>query len=76
MIIVLNGENKDIPAGLTVKGLLEHLGIKPERVAVEINEDIVRKATYAEIHIKENDRVEVVQFMGGGAEGAGLKFKV
>jgi len=66
MVITLNGEKKDIPASLTVKGLLEHLGIKPERVAVEINEEIVRKATYAEFAVKDGDRVEVVQFMGGG----------
>ena len=66
MLITLNGEKKDIPIGLTVKGLLDHLDIKPERVAVEINEDIVRKATYADTAVKEGDRVEVVQFMGGG----------
>ena len=66
MIIVLNGEKKDIPSGLTVWRLLEHLAIKPERVAVEINEEIVRKATYSEALVRENDRVEVVQFMGGG----------
>ena len=67
MTITLNGEKKEIPSGLTVGGLLELLEIKPERVAVEINEEIVRKATYAEVPVKENDRVEVVQFMGGGA---------
>jgi len=66
MNILLNGEKKDVPAGLRVKGLLEHLDIKPERVAVEINEEIVRKATYAETAVNEGDRVEVVQFMGGG----------
>jgi sulfur carrier protein len=66
MLIFLNGEKKEILSGLTVKALLEHLEIKPERVAVEINEEIVRKATYAEVPVKENDRVEVVQFMGGG----------
>jgi sulfur carrier protein len=66
MLITLNGQKKDIPAGLTVKGLLEHLDIKPERVAVEINEEIVRKVTYYETAVKEDDRVEVVQFMGGG----------
>ena len=66
MMISLNGEKKDVPSGLTVRALLEHLDIKPERVAVEINEEIVRKATYAEVPVKENDRVEVVQFMGGG----------
>lgn len=67
MKITLNGEKKDIPEGLTVKALLEHLGITPERVAVEINEGIVRKAVYGEVAVRDGDRVEVVQFMGGGA---------
>ncbi len=66
MIITLNGQKKDVPAGLTVKALLEHLEITPERVAVEINEEIVRKATYSDHPVNEGDRVEVVQFMGGG----------
>jgi thiamine biosynthesis protein ThiS len=67
MLIVLNGEKKEIPGGLSVMGLLAHLAIKPERVAVEINEEIVRKATYSETQVREGDRVEVVQFMGGGS---------
>ena len=66
MHIILNGQKKEIPSGLTVRELLEHLDIKPERVAVEINEEIVRKATYPEAPVRENDRIEVVQFMGGG----------
>jgi sulfur carrier protein len=66
MTIILNGQKKDVPSGLMVKGLLEHLDIKPERVAVEINEEIVRKTIYAETAVREGDRVEVVQFMGGG----------
>ncbi len=67
MQVFVNGETKKIPDGLTVSGLLEHLEIKHERVAVEINEEIVRKATYGEVMVNEGDRVEVVQFMGGGA---------
>ena len=67
MHITLNGERKDIPGGLTVQGLLQHLDIRPERVAVEINEAIVRKASYGDTLVKEGDRVEVVQFMGGGS---------
>jgi thiamine biosynthesis protein ThiS len=66
MKIILNGEKKDIPDGLTVEGLLQHLDIKPGRVAVEINEEIVRKVAYAETVVKDGERVEVVQFMGGG----------
>ncbi len=67
MKITLNGESKNIPDGLTVEGLLQHLDIKPGRVAVEINEGIVRKATYADVRVKDGDRIEVVQFMGGGS---------
>ncbi|MDA8099333.1 MAG: sulfur carrier protein ThiS [Nitrospiraceae bacterium] len=66
MNIFVNGQQRSVPDGLTVSGLLLHLEIKPERVAVEINEEIVRKTTYADALVKENDRVEVVQFMGGG----------
>ena len=66
MQIILYGQKKDVPDGLMVEGLLTHLDIKPQRVAVEINEEIVRKATYAEVPVHEGDRVEVVQFMGGG----------
>ena len=66
MTIILNGEKKETPSGLTVKELLEHLDIAPGRVAVELNEEIVRKAAYAQVPVHEGDRVEVVQFMGGG----------
>lgn len=66
MKITLNGERKEVPAGLTVDGLLRHLSIEPGRVAVELNLHIVRKAAYAETAVNEGDSVEVVQFMGGG----------
>jgi thiamine biosynthesis protein ThiS len=72
MDIILNGQAKSIPGGLTVEGLLQHLEITPGRVAVEINEEIVRKTTYGEVLVRERDRVEVVQFMGGGA----LSFRI
>ena len=67
MTITLNGENMDVPDDLMLEGLLRHLNIVPDRVAVEINEEIVRKATYGEVPVREHDRVEVVQFMGGGS---------
>ena len=73
MHIILNGEKKNVPDGLRVKGLLEHLDIRPERVAVEINEEIVRKATYGDVIVNDGDRVEVVQFMGGGQVDTGTR---
>ena len=66
MTIILNGQKKDVPAGITVLGLLEHLGIQQQRVAVERNEEIVRKARYGDTIISEGDSLEVVSFMGGG----------
>ena len=66
MTIILNGEKKGVPDGITVFGLLEHLNIQHQRVAVERNEEIVKKASYAETALKEGDALEVVSFMGGG----------
>ena len=66
MNIIVNGEKKIVPEGITVIGLLEHLNIQHQRVAVERNEEIVRKAAYGETVLKEGDALEVVSFMGGG----------
>ncbi len=68
MNITVNGEKKSIPENITVRGLLEHLGIQHQRVAVELNETIVKKDSYDSTAIKEGDALEVVSFMGGGAE--------
>jgi sulfur carrier protein len=67
MTIILNGGTKTVPDGITVIGLLEHLGIQHQRVAVERNEEIVKKAAYGETVLKDGDALEVVSFMGGGA---------
>ena len=70
MRISLNGEKKEIPDGLSVSGLLEHLKIPLQRVAVELNQDIVRKDRYATTALKEGDSLEVVSFMQGGGSNA------
>ncbi len=66
MIITLNGEKKDIPDNITIVGLLEFLKIQHQRVAVELNEIIVKKDRYGATVIKDGDSLEVVSFMGGG----------
>ena len=66
MQIKLNGEVRDIPEGLTVAGLLEHLEIKAERVAVEVNEEVVTKKEHATHTVQPGDAVEIVAFVGGG----------
>ena len=63
---MLNGEKKEVTDNITVYRLLEILDIQHQRVAVELNETIVKKDRYATTTINEGDALEVVSFMGGG----------
>jgi sulfur carrier protein len=64
--ILLNGEEKRLEAPLTVAALLEALGCAGQRVAVEINQEIVPRSRHADVVLKDADRVEVVRAIGGG----------
>jgi len=64
--IVLNGEAVAVAAGATVAEMLAALDLPRERVAVEVNRRIVRKAEWVAAHLKSGDRVEIVHFVGGG----------
>jgi thiamine biosynthesis protein ThiS len=64
--IVLNGDPREVPAGLSVLGLLRALNIDPARVAVELNRSIVRKPDWETTPVGPGSQVEVVQFVGGG----------
>lgn len=65
--VQLNGKQREVPAGLTVRGLLESLGLEPRLVVVERNREIVARARYDEVRIGDGDRLELVHFVGGGA---------
>lgn len=65
MLIVVNGEQKEI-GPQSVLGLLELLEIDPRRVAVELNLEILPKPDYATTVLQDGDRIEIVQFVGGG----------
>ena len=67
MTIVLNGEPKEIPADLAVTELIERLGLPSERLAIEINRRIIRRADWPSTTLAEGDKVEIVHFVGGGA---------
>ena len=64
--IVVNGESRRAPADLNLDQLLLALGIEPSRVAVERNREIVPKALWNRTTIRSGDRLEIVQFVGGG----------
>ena len=64
--IKVNGEPREIPDGLTVAALLEHLGMADGRVAIERNLDILPRARWSDTQVQSNDSFEIVHFVGGG----------
>ena len=64
--IQVNGQARDVPQGLTLPALLEWLKLSADRVAVERNLEIVPREKWGQTHIEDGDRLEVVQFVGGG----------
>jgi thiazole synthase len=64
--VTLNGEARALNAGLTVKTMLETLGLDPAKIAVERNLAIVPRSAYGQIAVSEGDRFEIVHFIGGG----------
>jgi sulfur carrier protein len=66
MLLTVNGAPQDVPDGLTVRGLIEHLGLTEGPVAVECNREVVPRATHAEHRLNPGDVLEIVHFVGGG----------
>lgn len=66
MTVTINGERREIPDGLNVISLLEHLGMRVDRVAIERNLDILPRAQWLDTLVQANDSFEIVQFVGGG----------
>jgi len=66
MTIVVNGKDMDVADGLSVEGLLVHLGVKREYTAVAVNRDITPKSAYGITVLRGGDKVEIVRPMGGG----------
>ena len=66
MKLLVNGESWDVPEGLTVRGLVEYLGLTEGPVAVEVNRAVVPRAQHGQRLVAEGDEIEVVHFVGGG----------
>jgi thiamine biosynthesis protein ThiS len=70
MKLQINGDERDfseVPASFTLAALVAKLGMKPDRVAVELNRDIIPRDRWAATLLQEGDRLEVVHFVGGGS---------
>ncbi len=66
MQLRVNGRQDEYPDGLTVQGLIEHLGLLPARVAVQRNGEVVKRDRRAEVRLAAGDVLEVVTLMAGG----------
>jgi thiamine biosynthesis protein ThiS len=66
MHIRLNGETRSFPAGTTLYGLIQALELAPERVAIELNREIVRRDAWAGTPVENGAEIEIVMFVGGG----------
>jgi sulfur carrier protein len=66
LLITLNGERFELDGPLSVDALLAKLEIDPRRVAVEHNLAILKRPRFGEVLVSDGDRVEIVNFVGGG----------
>jgi thiamine biosynthesis protein ThiS len=64
--IEVNGESVEVAASINLSELISHLELAPERLAIELNRSVVRRADWQETSLNEGDRVEIVHFVGGG----------
>ena len=66
MRVEINGESRDVPETLDLAALLRHLALPDQRVAVELNREVVRRSDWPSRTVIEGDRIEIVHFVGGG----------
>jgi thiamine biosynthesis protein ThiS len=68
MKLIINGEEKSVENVSSLSSLLQHLGLKADRVAIELNREIVARGVWDSTILTDGDRLEIVQFVGGGSQ--------
>jgi thiamine biosynthesis protein ThiS len=66
MKLIVNGEDREFSSVSTVSALLVQLGMKPDRVAVELNRDLLPRDRWDRTKLSDGDKLEIVHFVGGG----------
>ena len=66
MHLFINGQDKSFAAALSLAELVDQLGMKGDRVAVELNREIIARAQWPETRLQDGDHLEIVHFVGGG----------
>ncbi len=65
--ITVNGTTRTVPEGWKIVDLLSEVGMPAERVAVEVNQQIIDRRDYVTTRLHAGDRVEIITFVGGGS---------
>ena len=73
MRVYLNGESKEVSESLTLADLVNELELPAQRIAVELNRTVIRRSEWVNTKITDDDRIEIVHFVGGGATFAPLR---
>ena len=66
MRVHVNGESKELVEGLSLTDLVNQLDLPIQRIAVELNKAVVRRSAWDQTVLKDDDRIEIVHFVGGG----------
>lgn len=66
--IYVNGESRDLSGTPSLAELISQLDLPAARIAVELNREVVRRADWSSTMLKEDDRIEIVHFVGGGVD--------
>ena len=66
MTLTINGESREFASVSTLSDLVAQLGMKPDRVAVELNRELIPRDRWSETKLAAGDRLEIVHFVGGG----------
>ena len=66
MRVFVNGETKEFAEALKLQDVLTHLDVPAQRIAVELNKVVVRRQNWETIEVRDDDKIEIVHFVGGG----------
>lgn len=69
--VLINGEPRELSEGLNLSDLIRELALAPERIAIELNHEVVRRTEWSAKKIADGDQIEMVHFVGGGVRAEG-----
>lgn len=64
--VTINGEKREVPGEIDLDQLLELFSLPKQRVAIELNQTVVRRSDWPSTKVRDNDKIEVIHFVGGG----------